>query len=584
MLRNVILAAVLFFVSIAPVNAQSVKSMWIQVEALENEDEALSRILAYKTFLPAIAGYQLSNGDFGVVVGPFSQLESEYLLTQFSQTGLIPPDSFIVSGDELGRQFYGATDSQPPMPTTEDRPKATKPDTLVLTDENGDPILRTADETSAQARASERRLSKDKKELLQTALKDADFYTGAIDGLYGRGTRSSMSRWQKANNFEETGILTTGQRAELLEGYYAVLQGLGMKRVEDRAAGIAIEMPTNVVSFDGYTAPFAHYRTSDAGDVGIHLISQPGDRTTLYALYNVMQTLSVVPVDGRRKRNRNNFVLTGTNDSIFSHTEAYLSGGEIKGFTLVWPADRAEQATKLLDRMQRSFETVSGVLPRGQGTDIEPGQETLGGLDIRKATAIVSGAFINDDGFVLTTSEIAENCERIAAFDDTDFELIRFAPDLGLSLLAPKTDVQPLGFGTIKASPNRINTRVSASGYSFGGALNAPTLTHGTLAATTGLQGEEHLDRLEISQFASDAGGPVFDATGDIAGIRNARDLESDQQLPTGVNFMTDNIAIVNFLTETGVGYTLGASLSTKSATEIERMAANMTVWISCWE
>ncbi|MDG1430397.1 MAG: serine protease [Paracoccaceae bacterium] len=583
MLRNVIAATILIFISIAPVNAQSVKSMWIQVETLDTEEEALGRILAYKTFLPAIAGFKLPNGEFGVVVGPFSELESKYLLTQFSQTGLIPPDSFISPATQFGQQFYPPNEDAT-VENGEDRPKETKPDTLLSVDENGKPILRQADETNSQARASERLLSKDDKKLLQSALKDAGFYTGDIDGLYGRGTRASMSRWQDANHFEDTGILTTAQRAELLNNYYAALDGLGMQLVEDRAAGIAIEMPTNAVSFDGYTAPFAHFIASDGSEAGVHLISQPGDRTSLYALYDVMQTLSIVPLEGRRKKNRNNFVLTGANDKIISHTEAYLSGGEIKGFTLVWPADRADQAQKLIDRMQRSFERQPGVLPRGQGTDIEPGQAMLGGLDLRKATSVVSGAFINDVGMVITTSEITESCERIAAFDDTDFELIRFAPELGLSLLAPKTGVQPIGFGTVRAAPNRLNTRVSASGYSFGGTLSAPSLTHGSIAATTGLQGEEHVDRLELSPFVSDAGGPVLGSNGEIVGILNAANQSGDRQLPSGVSFMTDNATLSNFLTETGVDFKFNVALDTKSAVEIERMAADMTVWISCWE
>ena len=569
MLRNVILATILFFLSIASVNAQSVKSMWIQVETHETEDDALGQILAYQPFLSAVAGFELPNGEFGVVVGPFSELESEYLLTQFSQTGLIPSDSIITAADQFGRQFYPTSDEA----TQADLPKVTKPDTLVL-----------IDETLDEARASERLLSADEKKLLQIALKDAGYYTSAIDGLYGRGTRASMTRWQQVNNYAETGVLTTRQRAELLAQYYVVLQDLGMARVEDRTAGIAIEIPAAQVAFDGYTSPFAHYTEASGDDTGVHLISQPGDRTALYALYDVMETLSIVPVDGRRKKNRNNFVLTGRNDEIISHTEAYFSGGNIKGFTLVWPANRADQAEKLIERMQRSFEILPGVLPVGESAETTAGQELLGGLDVRKATAVVSGAFVNDEGLILTTSAISESCARIAAFDDSDFELIRFAPELGLSLLAPKTSIKPMGFGAIKTTPNQINTRVSASGYSFGGALNAPTLTHGTLAATSGLQGEAYLDRLELTQFPSDAGGPVLGARGEIVGIQNARNVDGARQFPNDVNFMTDGATLASFLTETGVSFTPSAGTEPKTAIEIERMATDMTVWISCWE
>lgn len=584
MLRNLIVAAIFILASIAPVNAQSNRGTWIQVEALDTQEEALARILAYKTFLPSIFGYVTDNGKYAVLVGPFTTVESQFLLTQFRQTGLIPPDSYISSTEDFATQFYPKVSEAENTGAEQDPPKQTQPDTLVLVDENGNPQLREADESASEARASERLLSKDDKKLLQVALQEAGHYSGAIDGLYGRGTRASMRRWQAANLYEQTGILTTGQREELMAQYYAILNDLDMRRVVDRAAGIAIDLPTAVVAFDGYTAPFAHYRSIDGSAAEIHLISQPGDRTSLYALYDVMQSLSIVPTDGRRKKNRNNFVLIGQNDEIISHTEAYLSGGQIKGFTIVWPAAAEQQAERLIERMTSSFATTPSVLAKGQGTTIEPGQETLGGLDLRQATAVVSGVFINQSGTVLTTSAISGQCEQISVLDDVDYELAHHAPELGISVLSPKTSVSPIGVGKIKAVANRADTGVSLAGYSFGGVLSAPTMTHGRIAATSGLQGEAHLDRLEMTHFASDAGGPLLGAGGEVVGILNARDMSSDRQLPGEVSFMTDNSAISSFLKERGVDHTLSVALSTKSALEIAKAAREMTVWVSCWE
>ena len=584
MLRNFIVAAIFVLTSIAPVNAQTQRGTWIQVEALDTQEEALARILVYKTFLPSISGYATDNGKFAVLIGPFTTLEGQFLLTQFRQTGLIPPDSYISSTEEFAGQFYPELEAVEDAGAEQDPPKQTQPDTLVVIDENGNPQMREADETASQARTSERLLSKDEKKLLQVALQEAGHYSGAIDGLYGRGTRASMRRWQAANFYEQTGILTTSQRKQLLEQYYVILSDLDMRRVVDRTAGISIDMPTAVVAFDGYTAPFAHYRSVDGDAAEVHLISQPGDRTSLYALYDVMQSLSIVPIDGRRKKNRNNFVLTGENDKIISHTEAYLTGGQIKGFTIVWPADRADQAERLIERMTASFETTSSVLARGQGTKIEPGQETLGGLDLRQATAVVSGVFISETGTVLTSSLISDQCENISVMDDVDYELLSHSPELGVAVLSPKSSISPLGYGKIKAVTNRPETSVTAAGYSFGGILSAPTLTHGRIVATSGLQGETHLDRLAMTHFASDAGAPVLGANGAIVGILNARDMSSDRQLPNDVSFMTDNSALATYLEDTGVNYTLSIALSTRSALEIERAAREMAVWVSCWE
>ena len=77
------------------------------------------------------------------------------------------------------------------------------------------------------------------------------------------------------------------------------------------------------------------------------LISQEGSRTTMAGLYEIMQTLKIVPLDGERRINKNGFVLTGQDDDIVSYTEVGLNDGQIKGFTLVWPTGDEERRLRL---------------------------------------------------------------------------------------------------------------------------------------------------------------------------------------------------------------------------------------------
>lgn len=576
MLRSVLVAILLFVFSWAPLYAQNARNSWILVEAHDSADAALERILVYKTFFPEVSGYATPDGALGVWLGPFTELEGDFLLGQFQQNGLIPETSELLSTVDLRAQFYPVVSQGSPA-------KQTLPDTLVPV-ETIEPAEIIDTETPQQARASERALSLDVKKQLQVALREQGFYSGAIDGIYGRGTRGSMSRWQEANGLEPTGVLTTVQREALLNQYYAVLSDLGMRFVEDQAAGIRIEMPTNVVAFEGYTPPFAHYPSKDGSVAEIHLISQPGDRASLYALFDVMETLSIVPLDGRRKKNRNNFILTGTNDRIISHTQAFLSGGQIKGYTIVWPADQPEQAAKLIERMAASFSVTPSVLPRGADTQIEPGQSDIGGLEIRKASATVSGVFINDGGMVLTTSAIGPQCGQVTIFDDVDYRVVRHAPDIGVSLLAPGGTVEPQGFAKIQGLPSKLDTRAILAGYSFGGMLNAPTLTYGNVEASTGLLGEQHLDRMAMTHFDADVGAAVFNSSGDVMGILNPSDLGDGRQLPAGVSFVTDNLAIGEFLKEAGAPYSVNLTNSPKSGVELERISRDVAVWISCWE
>ena len=97
-----------------------------------------------------------------------------------------------------------------------------------------------------------------------------------------------------------TGVLTTLQRATLKRQYNAVLEGTDLALVRDEQAGIAVVMPRALVAFDRYEPPFAHYeRTADV-EAKVLLISQPGDQDTLFGLYEIMQTLEIVPADGPR--------------------------------------------------------------------------------------------------------------------------------------------------------------------------------------------------------------------------------------------------------------------------------------------
>ena len=87
----------------------------------------------------------------------------------------------------------------------------------------------------------------------------------------------------------------------------AVLDGLGLERVVDRATGIALRLPTKVVDFARYAPPFAHFDPVGDLDARVLLISQSGDRTTLNGLYDVMQTLEIVPETGPRSLERDGF-------------------------------------------------------------------------------------------------------------------------------------------------------------------------------------------------------------------------------------------------------------------------------------
>lgn len=569
--------------------------VWIQVEAQQSLARATDRATAYTTLLQDVNGFAVGGGWYAVVVGPYRRSDAELVLRQYRREGLIPRDSFIQLSSSLRQQFWpvganvlgnGAVDAPGgtiPDPTQQTPAVQEEPQVAEVTPEPQLP--EPADETPAQAQRSERLLDRDEKKQLQVMLKWAGFYTSAIDGSYGRGTRNSMAAWQEANNFDKTGILTTLQRATLKDQYNAVLKGLGLKTVRDAQAGIEMTLPMGVVAFDRYEPPFAQYTPTGDVDARVLLISQPGDQDTLFGLYEIMQTLEIVPLDGPRDRGKSNFTLVGESARSISYTEARLENGEIKGFTLIWPAGDEERRRRLLAEMRNSFTRMPGALSASAGDASQQSIDLISGLQIRKPKTSRSGFFVNASGHVATTSAAVQSCSRITLDGDTDAELISDDSKSGIALLKPKAALAPLAIGVLTARTPRLQSEVALAGYSFEGVLSSPSMSFGTLADVRGLDGEENVSRLAMRSRSGDAGGPVLDRTGAVIGML-IEAPEGGPKLPDDVSFAIDAATIVAASSEAGVSLPNAAAQDAIGLTafQLSEKASGMTVLVSCWE
>ncbi|QBF32718.1 serine protease [Thalassococcus sp. S3] len=572
------------------VNAQQQDVVWVQIEAQPSLTAAQDRARVYAARLPDVNGFALGGGWYGIVLGPYLRSDAQRVLQVYRREGQIPRDSFIAQSAALRQQFWpvGAnvlnrgvvTPPAPAIPDPEQPQAGIPPETP---DQAPTADLQLIDETPTEARRSEARLTGQERRELQIALQWAGFYRSTIDGAFGRGTRSSMAAWQDANGYEVTGILTTLQRQALLDQYNAPLISVGMEVVRDTRAGIEVQIPKNEVAFDRYETPFAQYNAS--GDLGarVLLISQPGDQATLFGLYDIMQTLEIVPLDGPRERRNASFTLTGQNSKIISHTEAGLDDGEIKGFTLIWPVGDEERRTRVLAAMRDSFARLPGVLDPTLGADDVQSVDLVSGLQVRKPRISRSGFYIDRSGTVVTTSEAVESCGRITLDEEYEARLLTSDGGLGVAVLRPAEPLAPISIAEFSATPPRLQSDVAVSGYSFEGVLGAPTLTYGTLADVKGLRGETELKRLALAPLPGDAGGPVFDAGGSVMGMLLPKS-QRERQLPGDVSFVAGARAIQNVLEDAGVRAQSAASQGQIAPQDLARKATGMTVLVSCWD
>jgi S1-C subfamily serine protease len=573
---------------VAPIAAKA--QVFIQIEAQPSLNRAEASLRRYAGQMQDVNGFALGGGWYGIALGPYSEADAATILRNLRSARLIPRDSYIAESSEYRRQFWPVGANVLNRPTQEvtnstgtGTDSATEGQNEQTVQSDPQPEPEPADETVREARASEARLTRPERAELQEALKWAGFYGGAIDAAFGRGTRGSMARWQEANNFEATGVLTTRQRAELFRQYNAVLEGLGLRIVRDTGAGIAMKLPTGVVEFSKYEPPFAHYDAT--GDIGakVLLISQEGDRATLAGLYDIMQTLEIVPQDGPRNLERDSFTLIGENAYTISHTQAWLRDGQIKGFTVVWPAGDEERRTRMLGEMQESFSRLDTVLDPAAGVNEVQSIDLVAGLEIRKPKISRSGFYVDRSGTVVTTAEVVESCGRITLEETIEAEVQTTNDDTGIAVLRPREPLAPLAVAAFQQNVPRLQSDVAVAGYSYGGVLGAPSVTFGQLADVQGLNGEREMKRLALNALDGDAGGPVVDAGGAVVGMLLPHD-DGTRQLPDGVSFAANAETIRRVLEQAGVTPSATNGDDQMPPESLSERVSGMTVLVSCWE
>jgi len=549
--------------------ATAQQRVWVQIEAHSNLAEAEAAARGYETDLSPLEGFRLRSGWYALTIGPLSAVEAPTVLRQLRITRQIPDDSYLVDGANFRAQFW------PP----DGRPAA--PAAAVTLPDPPEP----GEETPAEARRSEALLTREERSELQSALAWQGYYTAAIDGSIGRGSRNAMAAWQVANGYEASGILTTLQRADLVGGYRDMLASIGMAPVLEDIAGIGIDLPLALVEKERYEPPFVHFVAVGDSGTRVFLISQRGGRDTLGALYEVLQTLEIVPLDGDRRLNRNAFSISGANDRIVTEIRAQIAGDDIKGFALVWPADADMSRRDLvLSRMAQSFDPVIGtVLPEDFGATVSQSVDLLAGLAIRRPEFSRTGFYVSADGAVLTAAGGAASCERMTLGEDDVPASIAAMDDVsGLALLRPEVSLAPLAMAGFAAELPRIGDEIAVSGFSYGRKLVAPSLTFGTLADIAGLDAEPELRRLSLPANPGDAGGPVVAQSGAVLGMLLPR-RDTPRRLPDGVHLALGAEALSRFLDDNGISPRAPDALASYAPEDLAVQAGDMTVLVSCW-
>ena len=586
------------------------QNSWLQVEAQPSLAGATDRARAYAALFPNVEGFQTGTGWYAIVLGPMAPEVAAAQLLTLRQDNRIPRDSFLADGSDFGTRFWPAGVDATALPDATVLPDATAPqgatapasdvaplapDETITAAPLGAPalalpadpvVVQEPEETPRQARAGEDALGAADRMALQTALQWYGFYAATIDGAFGPGTRKSMAAWQKANGYEPTGVLTSRQRATLTGNYSADQAEFGFQPVAEPESGIEITLPLALVQFDHYEPPFVHYAEKAGSGLRIILISQPGDASNLAGLYDILQTLEVVPTAGERSLTENSFDITAASAEVQSYAHAEAARGQVKGYLVIWQPEDADRMARILPVLKASFRSTGdkaldpGLVPM----DAAARRGLLSGLEMKKPLLSRSGFYIDAAGRVLTTATAVATCARVTLDRDTDATVTFTDAASGLAVLTPATALAPPVVARFASAPARIGGEVTVAGYSYQDTLPAPVLTRGTLEDNAGLSGEAGLSRITAAVLPGDAGGPVLDASGAVIGLLLPAAADGARQLPDGVAFVAQAGAITQSLAAAGIVLTPSTATGTATPDALTKAGQGMTVLVSCWE
>ncbi len=566
--------AVLFglWTCLAALPATAQDQAWLQIEAQPNLNTAMDRARAYAALFPDVEGYRLGSGWYSIALGPMTPDVAAPRLLDLRRQNLVPYDSYVSDGASYREQFWPVGAAVAPATPAVIAPLAATPV--------------APQETPKQAKAAEAALANADKQILQSALAWYGFYDGRVDGNFGAGTRTSMASYQTANGYEATGILTTMQRDELTGNFRADKAEFGFETVTEAESGIEITLPMALISFDRYEPPFVRYAAKANSGLRVLLISEPGAKASLSGLYDILQSLEIVPPEGERGLGDDSFIIHARNATIETLAYAETDNGTVKGYVLTWNLSDADRMTRILPAVQASFRSLGdkaldpGLVPLADAAK----RGLLAGLDVRKPKLSRTGFFVDGAGSVLTTVDAVAACGHITLDRTTEANVSFTDPATGIALLTPSRQLAPKAVAAFTATPPRLGAAVSVSGYSYQDKLPAPVVTLGTVEDTTGLNDEPGLTRLSIKTLPGDTGGPVLDDTGAVLGMLLPADPKASRQLPDGVAFAASAASLTSLLTAKGLTLTASTANTPATPDALAAQARGMTVLVSCWE
>jgi uncharacterized protein len=208
-----------------------------------------------------------------------------------------------------------------------------------------------------------------------------------------------------------------------------------------------------------------------------------------------------------------------------------------------------------------------------------------------KLRATGTGFYVARDGSLITNDHVVAACGEMRISDGASgipVKVVALDPDRDLALLRAPKPVD--AFAVFRSEKSRLGENIVVVGFPLTGLLSSePIVTAGIVSALAGMRDNQRELQISAPIQPGNSGGPVFDASGHLAGIAVGT-LDTVQLaraigvVPENINFAIKAEEARQFLTAHGLTAATADRGKELSTAAIAEQAVKMTVRLECWK
>lgn len=453
--------------------------------------------------------YASTNGWYPISVALIDASDADAVLARAKGTGAIPSDAYCTTGKNFLRQVDWAGDQALPNERTT---------------------------SSLWADFDARPFSLAEKRYLQAALALEGYYTGLIDGAWGRRSQDALERFTQVRFDREPSNVDA---AYLFAITIDAFIDDGWQQHEVSYLAISVMLPTNkmrLVEKDGVWEEWAHsekdIRVTFDDLTAVELISLHRDHANRSG--RIGQPYTVRQADRWVTSVKNNrgtgYIRSELIGGTWSTVTVYAAHAYSSDLGLISSGIKVGEAINLAPESDGLLINYASELAAAIAADEGSSQSTEGSgpvgvsqpprseeQDQPRTGGSGTGFFINSEGAMLTNAHVIDGCQAVT-IDGKPADIVTVSQTFDLAVVKPRhvEDVSYLSFSRTEAG---LNADITIAGYPLHGLLGGLNVSRGSVSSMKGLGGDETSVQISAPVQPGNSGGPVIDRSGNIVGV-----------------------------------------------------------------